>query len=125
MQLKAARDLYLPAKDTITIQVGDTTITGLVSDFVKSEAGLAMLMDRKVNTGKLDPLPAVLAQIAAEVKPQTLADLAPYERDIIAAVKYRKDYLADNSLTQPPTSRGTRWATQASRGGKTSRGNKR
>ncbi len=121
MQLRAARDLYLPTNDAISLQVGDTMLVGSVSDFIKSEAGLAVLMDRKVNTGKLDPLASILTQLAAEVKPQSLADLAAYERDIVTALKYRKDYLTDNTLSQPPMSRSTRWSSQASRG-KTIRG---
>jgi hypothetical protein len=120
MQLRAARDIYFPV-DTVTLQFGGSVLTGKVSDFIKSEAGLAILMDRKVNTGKLDPLPAILNQLAEEVKPQSLADFAKYERDIVAALQYRKDYLADASLSQPAAAPPTRWSSQASRGGNTGR----
>lgn len=101
MQLRAARDMYLPSNDPIAVQVGDRTLTGVVGDFVKSEAGLAILMDRKVNTGRLDPLPAIVKALAAELDIKSLSELAPYERDIVAQAKYRKDYLADDTLAQP------------------------
>ena len=32
----------------------------------------------------------------------TLADVPPYEREIVAALQYRADFLADKNLTQPP-----------------------
>jgi hypothetical protein len=120
MQLKAARDLYLPSNDSLTLQVGDVTLTGKVTDVIKSEAGMAVLMDRKVNTGKLDPLVSVLSELANEVKPQSLSDLAAYERDIVTKLKYRKDYLADTSLSQPPAS-PVRASQPASRGSGSSR----
>jgi hypothetical protein len=104
MQLKAARDMFLPMQDKISVKVGDRTITGVVSDFIKSEAGMAILMDRKVNTGKIDPLPSIVKSLANELNIQNLCDLAPYERDIVGGAKYRKDFLADGSLVQPAPS---------------------
>ena len=56
MQLRSAKAQFYPADDTITLSVNGQTLTGKVGDVFKSEAGLATLMDRKVNTGKLDPL---------------------------------------------------------------------
>jgi hypothetical protein len=124
-QIKAAKSMYLPTEDTLTINVDGRTITGRVCDIVRSEAGLAVLMDRKVNTGKIDPLPSFVSQLAAEIKPTSLADLAVYERLIVEACRYRKDYLTDASLSQPtasparattPTSRGS-GGTRTGRGG--------
>lgn len=103
-QIKAAKSMYMPAGDPLTVTVDGKTITGKVSDIVRSEAGLAVLMDRKVNTGKIDPLPTIVSSLAMELKPATLADLAPYERAIIEACRYRKDYLTDVALSQPDPS---------------------
>jgi hypothetical protein len=124
MQLKTAHDLYLPSLDPISIQIGGRTVTGVVSDFVKSEAGMAILMDRKVNTGKIDPLVQMVSDLANELQIQSLSELAPYEHDLVAAVRYRKDYLADPTLTQPAPSPSSRWSTQRSRSssGRTGRG---
>lgn len=100
-QIRVAKASYYPADDLVTIQVGGRTLSGSVSSFVKSEAGMATLMDRKVNTGSLEPLPTVLALIAGENRIEKFDDLAKYERDIVSAMKFRKDYLADPTLTQP------------------------
>ena len=100
-QIRVAKAAYYPGDDVVTIQVGGKTLSGPVSTFIKSEAGMATLMDRKVNTGTLEPLPTVLALIAGENRIENFEDLAKYERDIVSAMKFRKDYLGDPTLTQP------------------------
>lgn len=100
-QIRVAESLYYPASDPISISAGGQTISGKISDVVTSEAGIATLMDRKVNTGKLQPLTDVLSQIAREYGLAKLSDLAQFERDIIMALRHRVDYLADASLVQP------------------------
>lgn len=100
-QVRVAKAMYYPSEVPVTFQSGGKTVTGTISAFIKSEAGMATLMDRKVNTGNVDPLPIVVALIAAENRVQRIEDLAAYERDIVAAMKFRKDYLADATLTQP------------------------
>lgn len=100
-QIQAARQMFYPGDDLISITVGDQTVTGRVSDIVHSEAGLATLMDRKVNTGNIQPFPSLVASLAAEVGATSLADLAPYEKALVQATKLRKDYLSDPILTQP------------------------
>ena len=103
-QIKAAKAMFYPADDPITVTIGGTAVTGKISDVIKSEAGLATLMDRKVNTGNLSQLSDVLSAAADKIHATSLADLVPYEADIVAAMKYRKDFLSDISLTQPPSS---------------------
>lgn len=100
-QIREAKASYFPGEDAIAISVGGRTVSGKVSDFIKSEAGLATLMDRKVNTGKLDPLLLFAAVVGGELQIQSLVELAPYEREIVWAIQYRKNYLDDASLTQP------------------------
>lgn len=100
-QIRVAKAMYYPGQDPAQVQVGGQTLSGKIADIVKSEAGMATLMDRKVNTGTLEPLPTVLALIAGENGIQKFEDLAKFERDIVAAMKFRKDYLADGNLTQP------------------------
>ncbi len=63
-QIRSAKSQFFPADDPVTVSVGGQTITGKVSDFIKSEAGLATLMDRKVNTGHLDLLQSVVSDVA-------------------------------------------------------------
>lgn len=117
-QIRSAKTQFYPANDPITVTVGSQTLTGKVSDFVKSEAGLATLMDRKVNTGHLDPLPAVVNDIAQKAGISDLSELASHEADIIQRMKYRKNYLDDTSLSQPEGSRLSREGSNPSRHGK-------
>jgi hypothetical protein len=121
-QIRAAKDLYYPGDDTFSITIDGQTYTGKVSDVIKSEAGLATLMDRKVNTGTIALLTQVATDIAAEVKPKSLAELAKYEWEIVQRMRYRRDYLADASLSQPQAS--ARTGSQTSRGGQPRGGRK-
>jgi hypothetical protein len=100
-QIRTAKSQYYPAEDTVDIGIGGISLTGRISDFIKSEAGMATLMDRKVNTGSFGPLAAVLQKLALEKSVKSFPEFAKYERQIIEGLKYRKDYLADKSLSQP------------------------
>ncbi|MEJ5171045.1 MAG: hypothetical protein WHU10_08660, partial [Fimbriimonadales bacterium] len=105
-QVRTAMAMFYPEDDLVTVPLGDRVETVRVGDIVRTEAGLATLMDRKVNTGKLDPLPQVLAQLAKEYGLESLRDATDLEREIVAAMRYRRDYLASTELGQPePPSR--------------------
>jgi hypothetical protein len=101
-QLETAKDLYFPATDIIPVLIGGRTIKVKVGDVIQSEAGLATLMDRKVHRGNLAPLASVLSQVARDSGIRDVAALAAHERDIVKAMIYRKDFLNDTSLSQPP-----------------------
>lgn len=101
MQIRSAKAQFYPCNDTLTLKVNGQTLTGKVSDIIKSEAGIATLMDRKVNTGRLDPLQSMLEQFASANQITSFAELGKYEYDIVSAMKYRHDYLLDNNLSQP------------------------
>lgn len=100
-QLMVARDEYLPVNDFINVTIGGFNVPLRVGDFVKSEAGLATLMDRKVNTGTLDPLPTVLANVIRKNNCKTVEEVAKCERELVIGMKFRKDFLADGNLSQP------------------------
>jgi hypothetical protein len=100
-QIAIAKRIYWPADLPVTVTVNGAEITGVVSDVVKSEAGMATLFDRKVNRGNILPFPDVVAQVMTKHKLKTLAAAALYERDIIAQMKYRTDFLQDPTLSQP------------------------
>ncbi len=101
-QVKSAKSQFYPADDPVTLTTEDgRTLTGKVSDFIKSEAGMATLFDRKVNTGHIDLLSKVAAQVASEHHCSDLAGLCRYEGEIIAGLKYRTDFTRDPSLSQP------------------------
>lgn len=101
-QIAIAKRIYWPSDIPLTVTVNGTEITGVVSDVVKSEAGLATLFDRKVNRGNILPFPDAVTQAMTLHKLKTLAGAAAYERDIIAQIKYRTDFLQDSTLSQPP-----------------------
>lgn len=102
-QIVQARESYWPADDPIQVTLPDgTLVSGKVSDLFHSEAGMATLVDRKVNTGHLANLNDAVARVMAAHGCKTLTGACPYEREIVAAVKYRRDFLADPALSQPP-----------------------
>lgn len=100
-QLQAARQMYYPADDKLTISLPDGALECRVGDIIRSEAGLATLMDRKVNTGNLGQLASVVQGVAQDSGAKTVDELASKEADIIASMSFRKDFLADASLSQP------------------------
>lgn len=101
-QIRSAKAQFWPEDDPIAIKLASgAEIAGKVSDFIKSEAGLATLMDRKVNTGNIRKLADVLLDMAATVKPSKMADYAPFELEIIHKMQYRRDFLKDPELSKP------------------------
>lgn len=136
-QLMTAKELYHPASDTIRVRAGSRTWNVRVADVFRSEAGIATLMDRKVNTGKLGSLDAVASTLANRAMLDKPEDLALLEYDMIQAMKYRKDYLSDPSLTKPRdinidglraqragVTRGTTASRSGTRSGRTASGAK-
>lgn len=101
-QITSAVLQFYPVNDMIpiTLQSGPTSIR--VGDMIHSEAGMATLTDRKINTGKITYLSTVLSQVAAEHNLTNANDLSLYELEVIQKMRYRKNYLKDSNLTQPP-----------------------
>jgi len=104
-QIKSAMTQFFPADDPISLQMPDgTMLNGKICDFIKSEACMATLFDRKVNTGNLRSLPGVATQIASAHHCTSCTDLANFEADIMHAMKYRADFSTDPTLSQPTAS---------------------
>ncbi len=100
-QLQIAKLRYWPGDDPVRLLAGGQEHTGKVSDVIRSEAGLATLFDRKVNRGSIAPFPEVVARVMETHGLSSLAAAGAYEREIIAALKYREDFLANAELGQP------------------------
>jgi hypothetical protein len=101
-QIKSAKTQFFPANDSVTITTADGNIlVGKVCDFIRSEAGMATLFDRKVNTGNIAALLRVAAQVATTYHCSSVADLAEHEREIVKGLKYRTDFTRDTTLSQP------------------------
>jgi hypothetical protein len=120
-QLELAKDRYYAGDDMITLKLGDKKTQVRVGDVIKSEAGLATIMDRKVNTGNVGPLTSVMQRIADDVGASSAQDLMSSEDQIVAAVKFRRDFLSDPTLSQP----GGIPADLGSRGGNYPRGSRK
>lgn len=101
MQVREAKQRFYPADDVLTFTVGGKDLSVRVGDIIRSEAGMATLFDRKVNRGTLDPLPQVLSQVMTEHSLTDPKALSAYEREIVSAMRYRRNFLADATLTQP------------------------
>lgn len=100
-QIYTAKAQYYPADLPVSVTLNGQTLTGKVSDVIRSEAGMATLFDRKVNTGNIRPMNEVLAQVMAAHNLTKLEDLLPYEREVVAKMTYRHDFLKDTTLAQP------------------------
>ena len=103
-QIKVAKSFYWPTDDAINVRLADgTVLTGKVGDIIRSEAGLATLLDRKINTGNWRPLEEVVARVMASHKCpcKTVTEACDYEREIVTALKYRTDFLSDPTLAKP------------------------
>ena len=100
-QVLIAREQYYPDEEEIVIEHGGTEMRCLVKDIFRSEAGMATLMDRKVNTGTLDPLAAYLHDLVKKTGITDLKDAAKYEWALTKAMEYRENYLDSPTLSQP------------------------
>ena len=100
-QVRAAKAIYWPSEDRVNVVLNGVSTPVRVGDLVASEAGLATLFDRKVNTGKVEALGEVASRVAAAQGCTCVEDLAKYEKTLVGLVRYRKDYLDDPSLSQP------------------------
>ncbi len=112
-QVAVARSHYWPADDMITLALPLPPIR--VGDVIRSEAGIATLMDRKVNRGNIRDLSEVAQRVVTDKGIRDPRDLAKYERMLVVAMKYRGDFLADLTLTQPPPNPATPAAPGTSR----------
>ena len=121
-QIKVAKDRYYVGDQMITLKLGETKTQVRIGDVVKSEAGLAILMDRKVNTGGTGSLANVMQRVADECQATSPDDLCSHEEEIVSAVKFRRDFLADSTLTQPGDPSNT---AITSRGGNYPRGKRK
>lgn len=121
-QLSTARDLFYPANDLIPVSTDLGTVNCRVGDFVRSEAGLAILADRKINTGNIRKLADVVSDVMTRYALKSVDDLSLHEGEIVAAMVFRKNFLLEASLSQPggfdrDRTIGSRGGDRTSRGG--------
>lgn len=112
-QLKVAKQRFYPSEDVLTVMLNGKPTQVKVCQIVRSEAGLATLFDRKVNTGNIRVLGSICERICAEQGLDSIEDLASCEYDIIRAMTYRTNFLSSADLTLPRLN-----GSSASRSGK-------
>ena len=100
-QLKSAKQVYWPMNDKVTVTIGSNKIVRPLSDFVRTEAGKAVFLDRKVNTGNIGGTSAALQAIADAAKVDTVEELAKYEALLIKCMYYRFDPMKTEDLAKP------------------------
>ncbi len=100
-QIEVAKAEYYPADLPVEVNLNGQIVKGLVRDVVKSEAGMATLFDRKVNVGNVRLLNSVLSQLMLKYNLTRFEEVAPFERELISALKWRRDFLQDATLNQP------------------------
>lgn len=121
-QLRTAYTDYFPLHDTVQVRQGEEVQAWRVADIIRSEAGRATLMDRKVHTGNFGGIEAMIQQLVATVGADDPSDLWIFERALIDAIRHRRNYLAEASLSQPLGEQrawSPRPATDVSRAGNT------
>lgn len=100
-QIRVAKTNYYPADVPVTVTLNGQTLTARAGEIIRSEAGLATLFDRRVNTGNIRVLNTVLQGLMLRRGLTSFAQVTPFEREIIAGVRWRADFLKDKTLTQP------------------------
>lgn len=100
-QIKSAKAQFYPADTTVQVRLGGRDYTVRLGDVFRTEAGLATLMDRKTNTGKLAGLKESIEKLAAQYAISTPGELRDLEYLAIKAMTYREDYLSRSSLSRP------------------------
>lgn len=100
-QIKSAIELYYPGDMMLNIQLGKDQVAVPIRSIVQSEAGMAILMERYVNTGDLGSLEGLVNRLAKKYSINQADDLCLLEYQICRGMVYRKDFLLDASLTHP------------------------
>ena len=100
-QIQVAKRNYYPDNDLVTITIGGAEKTVKASDLIKSEAGMATLFDRKVNTGNIRMVGEAVSKLMKERNLTQIEQLRPFERELIPLLRWRTDFLTEKSLAQP------------------------
>lgn len=100
-QIQTAKARYYPADDDVTVTIAGVPRILKVRDIVKTEAGMATLMDRKVNTGEFGNFVEVLNSFCDAYGFTDPTDLALVEYQVVRAMKFRKDYMLAAELSKP------------------------
>jgi hypothetical protein len=101
-QVKTAKRMYWAAKEKWSIKKpSGEVISGTLDEIISSEAAMAIFLDRKVNTGSLGFLNAVLQAIADDQQEYCVDVLKRFEGILVETLWYRYNPNVDTVLTKP------------------------
>jgi len=101
-QVKTAKRMYWPAKEKWSIKKpSGEVISGTLDEIISSEAAMAVFLDRKVNTGNLGFLNAVLQAIADDQQEYCVDVLQRFEGVVLETLWYRYNPGKDAILSKP------------------------
>lgn len=113
-QLRLLAQSYNPLNLSVPVTLGGRATVVSLKQIIRSEAGIATLMDRLVNRGNLDPISSVISAVASEYGITNTAGLIDVEKEIVDRMTYRHDFLAMLSLSQPAEPKTALLAQQSS-----------
>ncbi|MCU0315259.1 MAG: hypothetical protein MUC92_01560 [Fimbriimonadaceae bacterium] len=100
-QIASAARRFFPTNVAFSFNVNGVTLSGKLGDVIQSEAGLAILMDRYVNTGNLGSVPGVLQDVYQSNGVTTLAEARLLELQVLERIVYRRNFLTSGNLSRP------------------------
>ncbi len=101
-QIKSGLEGFYPINRKVTVTLSNGKSTEFrIGDVFKSEAGLATVMDKLLNTGRIDKVVRCINAVIAKHKIKSVNQIKNHEREIIKLSKYRKDFLQDSTLSKP------------------------
>lgn len=103
-QLRMAQRLFDPRFQKFTATINGQSFNIFVNDVIRSEAGLATIMDRLINTGSIGDLANAVTALATETGAKTISDVARYEDVLIGNLSYRRDFTKVATLNRPASS---------------------
>ncbi|MBS1708208.1 MAG: hypothetical protein JSS65_05730 [Armatimonadetes bacterium] len=101
VQVKMALALFWPGEKSVGWTVANRNYSARLVDIFRSDAGMATLFDRSVNTGDLSPVLATVREAASRIGAKSAADLAAQESRLMQALRYRKDFTVVAGLSRP------------------------
>lgn len=100
-QLKTAMRMYWPLNDQINVILNGKATPVRVGDIFRSEAGAAVLLDRKVNTGSFGQLSEIVQTLIDVKKMKSVGDISAFESLLVECLYYRFNPTKDNELGKP------------------------
>lgn len=103
-QLRLAKSIFDPRSRTVQVYFDGLPLPVRVDQIVRSEAGLATVIDRLVNTGSLRDLETAANSVVRDLQAKNPQELLQYEAETVRRLTYRTDFLAQSNLSKPSSS---------------------